>query len=466
MILRIRLFWRIFFSFCLTVAVLLAVGTPLSEWAARTIGKPPQVKDFLAVYARSAVAQYELGGAQMLRKQLQDWSNPFFSHYYLVDASGRELSGASVPVDLKNSFPSIVLLPGQRTKDGSGYQHMAGEWAVLDRIEHGTRGTYYFAVVFEPAALLKKVIQMYFGALAIYASLAFAGCGLLSLYFTKPLAQLREVSGRLATGDLKARVDRKIARRTDEIGGLVRDYNTMADKIRDLIESHKTLLADVSHALRSPLARQRVAIALLERLQTDEQRSMLDRIRAESIRLDELIARILLLCNLESGEQKSEQAEFSFTASVQEVVEDAEFEIKQTGHALKYSTADEEMNIVGDRTLVMSAIENVLRNSIRYAQPGTIEITLATHMDTAILRIRDYGPGIPDSEVEKVLRPFYRINPRGVEGTGLGLAITRRAVALHEGSIELRNAVPHGLIVELQFPLVRSGREELRRAST
>lgn len=164
----------------------------------------------------------------------------------------------------------------------------------------------------------------------------------------------------------------------------MRDYNTMADKIRDLIESHKNLLADVSHELRSPLARQRVAIALLERLQTDEQRSMLDRIRAESMRLDELIGRILLLCNLESGQQKPEQAEFSFTASVRQVVEDAEFEIKQTGHALKYSAAGEEMKVVGDSTLLMSAIENVLRNSIRYAQPGTIEITLIAHMETAI----------------------------------------------------------------------------------
>ena len=451
-----RLFWKILLSFCLTVAILLGVGAPLSEWTARKIGQPPRVKDFLQVYARSAVAQYELGGPLMLRKQLQEWSNPFFPHYYLVDATGREVSGASVPGDLAGSFPSVVLLPGQLKSDGSGYQHSVGKWVVLDRIEPGTRGTYYFAVVFHPAALLKKVIQLYFGALGIYASLAFTGCGLLSLYLTRPVAKLREISGRLASGDLEARVDRKIARRTDEIGGLVRDFNTMADGVRDLIESHKNLLADVSHELRSPLARQRVAIALLERLQTEEQRPMLDRVRTESMRLDELIGRILLLCNLESGQQKPDQVEFSLNEAVEQVVEDAEFEMKQTGQAVKYSAASEGVKIFGDRKLLVSAIENILRNSIRYAQPGPIDVDLSAHGDTAILRIRDYGPGMPASQLDKVLRPFYRINRSDAAGgTGLGLAITKRAMNLHGGSIQLRNALPRGLVVELLF---RAGR--------
>lgn len=460
---RVRLFWRIFLSFCLTVVVLLGVGLPLSEWVARKIGRPPKVEDFLKVYARSAVAQYELGGPQMLRRQLKEWSNPFFSHYYLVDASGRELSGASVPRDLKSSFPWIVLLPGKQKNDGSGYQHMAGKWAVLDRIEPGTRGTYYFAVAFEPATLLRKLIELYCGAVGIYASLAFAGCALLSLYFTRPVAQLREVSGRLASGDLEARVDLKMARRKDEIGGLVHDFNSMADKIRDLIESHRNLLADVSHELRSPLARQRVAIALLQRLQTEEQRSMLDRIRAESMRLDELIGRTLYLCNLESGQQIQDRAEFSLNEAVRQVVEDAEFEVVQTGQALKYSPASEEIKVFGDRTLLMSAIENVLRNSIRYAQPGPIDISLSAPGEAAILRIRDFGPGMPNSELEKALRPFYRIDRSDVAetgGTGLGLAITRRAVALHGGSIQLRNALPRGLVVELQFPVIRSRKQE------
>ena len=231
----------------------------------------------------------------------------------------------------------------------------------------------------------------------------------------------------------------------------------MADKVRDLIGSHKALLADVSHELRSPLARQRVAIALLERLQTKEQQSMIDRIRAESVRLDELIGRILLLCNLESGQQEPEQTEFSLNESVGRLVEDAQFEAKQTGQELKLSRAEKEITIIGDKKLLMSAIENVLRNSIRYAQPGPIEISLSAHKDAATLTIRDYGPGMPDSELEKVLRPFYRIDRVEVAhagGTGLGLAITRRAIELHKGSIQLRNGHPRGLIVELRFPLI------------
>jgi len=156
-IFRLRLFWRIFLSFCLTVAVMLSVGALLSRWAERKIGQPPKVQDFLQVYARSAVAQYELAGPQALRKQLQEWSNPFLSHYYLVDARGHELSGSSIPATLANSFPSIVLLPGKRTGDGSTYEYAVERWVVMDRIEAGSRGTYYFAVVFMPIKLLEDV---------------------------------------------------------------------------------------------------------------------------------------------------------------------------------------------------------------------------------------------------------------------------------------------------------------------
>ena len=179
---------------------------------------------------------------------------------------------------------------------------------------------------------------------------------------------------------------------------------------------------------------------------------MLDRVRTESMRLDEFIGRILLLCNLESGQQKPDQVKFSLNEAVEQVVEDAEFEMKQTGQAVKYSAASEEVKIFGDRKLLVSAIENILRNSIRYAQPGPIDVDLSAHGDTAILRIRDYGPGMPASQLDKVLRPFYRIDRSDAAGgTGLGLAITRRAMNLHGGSIQLRNALPRGLVVELLF---------------
>ncbi|HEY4050817.1 MAG TPA: HAMP domain-containing protein, partial [Acidobacteriaceae bacterium] len=255
-----RLFWKLSFSFCVTVAVLLGLLAAIDNWASRKVGEFPKVPDFLTVYARSAVAQYELAGQGLLLHQLREWSNPFLPYFYLVDSRGRELSGSPVPPELKGSFPSVVFSQGKLLGNGPAQQHVVGKWIIYDVEESGIRDRYHFAVVFLYTSLFARVTLVYLGVVGIYAVLAMISCALLALYFTKPIAQLRAASGRLAAGDLEARVGSNMVKRGDEIGDLVRDFNAMAERVRELVQSHKQLLSNVSHELRSPLARQRVAL--------------------------------------------------------------------------------------------------------------------------------------------------------------------------------------------------------------
>jgi signal transduction histidine kinase len=450
-----RLFWRLFFSFCITVAVLLSLLAAIDNWASRQVGGLPKVPDFLSVYARSAVAQYELAGQGQLLYQLREWSNPYLPYFYLVDSSGRELSGNPVPPELQGSFPSIVFSKGRPLENGPAQQHIIGKWVIYDVEQSGTRDRYHFAVVFLYTTLFAKVGLVYLGVFGIYVVLALISCALLAFYFTRPIAQLRAASDRLAAGDLEARVATKMAKRRDEIGDLVRDFNAMAERVRQLVQSHKQLLGDVSHELRSPLTRQRVALALMQERGTAEQKPMLERIRAECLRLEELIGRILLLASLEGSENKPAMSEFSLNDVVEQIVDDASFEAQRTGQTVKYSSPPDGITILGNEELLGSAIENVVRNALKYAQSGPVEVKLSSSEKAVVICIRDHGPGIPDEELTRIFRPFYRGHSsrrEDDESAGLGLAIAYRAISLHGGCINVRNLIPNGLEVEIYLP--------------
>jgi signal transduction histidine kinase len=451
---KLRLFWRLFFSFCVTVAVLLSLLAAIDNWATRQVGEMPKVPDFISVYARSAAAQYESAGQGQLLQQLREWSNPFLPYFYLVDSSGREVSGNPVPPELQGLFPSILFSKGRPLGNGPTQQHIIGKWVIYDVEESGTRDRYHFAVVFLMTTLFVREILVYLGVIGIYAILAMVSCALLALYFTRPIAELRAATGRLAGGDLEARVGGKMAKRSDEIGDLVRDFNAMADRVRQLVQSHKQLLSDVSHELRSPLARQRVALALVQQRGTAEQRPLLDRIRAESVRLDELIGRILLLARLEGGEDKLAMTEFSLNDVVEQIVDDASFEVQPTGQTVKYSSPPEGITIRGNEEFLGSAIENIVRNALKYARSGPVEVHLSSSEEASVICVRDHGPGIPEAELTRIFRPFYRADSsrRDDGGAGLGLAIAQRAINLHGGSINVRNVMPHGLEVEIRLP--------------
>jgi two-component system sensor histidine kinase CpxA len=281
-------------------------------------------------------------------------------------------------------------------------------------------------------------------------------CFFLTRHITSPVFELRRVAESIAVGNLTARVPGGLRDRRDEIGRLGRDFDRMAERLESLVDGHKRLLGDVSHELRSPLSRLLVALGLARRANAEEMPELLDRIGLESRRLDTLIGQLLTLSRIESGSHTPAASPIDLTVLVHEVVNDADFEARAQSRRVAV-TASDECIVPGSEELLRSAVENVIRNSVRFTPEGTaVDVSIRRERDRAVIRIRDRGPGVPEAMLSEIFLPFRRVqtmhgNPN--DGSGLGLAIAHRAVAANGGKISARNAADGGLIVELEFPL-------------
>ncbi len=283
---------------------------------------------------------------------------------------------------------------------------------------------------------------------------------LLARYLTRPIRRLRLATRRLAGGDTKVRVAPEIGRGRDEVAALAREFDEMAERIDTLLEAQHRLLRDVSHELRSPLARLHVALELARRKAGEQAAPPLDRIERETERLSELIGEILTVTRLESDGAQVERAPVDVAALVSDVVEDAEFEASNRGrHVVLAGAAD--ASVEGNREVLRRAVENVVRNAARLTDEGlTVEVAVTREGEARVqITVRDRGPGVPEGELEDIFRPFYRVGTardRKGGGTGIGLAITDRAVRLHGGRVEAKNAEGGGLRVTIDLPTVAS----------
>ena len=278
-------------------------------------------------------------------------------------------------------------------------------------------------------------------------------CYLLALYLTAPIRKLRQATQRFAGGDLQTRVASPVGHRRDEIGDLARDFDVMAERIESLITSQQRLTRDVSHELRSPLARMNVALEIAKQKSNAETAPLLERIENESSRLNDMISRLLTLARLESGAEDVERVRLDLTELVRDIAADADFEAQAKGKFVEVAAAD-NCTVVGSEVLLRSAIENVLRNAVRYTPERTVvEVSVAKANGHAIVKVADHGGGVPPDELENLFRPFYRVGEareRKTGGIGLGLAIAERAVRAHKGTITAKN-VNDGLLIEIQL---------------
>jgi two-component system sensor histidine kinase CpxA len=241
----------------------------------------------------------------------------------------------------------------------------------------------------------------------------------------------------------------------------MRDFDTMAERLENLVKAQSRLLNDISHELRSPLARLNVALGLARQRTGAESAAMLERIELEAGRLNELIGRLLTLARLEDGEQHVSSRLVALDEIVVGVAEDAEFEAQARHRHVRSEVREGTWTVRGDASLLHSAIENVLRNAIRYTREGTtVNIVLEKDENPrsfqAVIRVTDCGSGVPADALEKLFQPFYRLDDargRQTGGVGLGLAITERAVRFHGGRVVASNRAEGGLMVEIHLPL-------------
>lgn len=279
-------------------------------------------------------------------------------------------------------------------------------------------------------------------------------CWALARYLASPIKKLRQATQQLADGDLSTRVSDRLGRRRDELASLGKDFDVMAERIESLIMSQKRLSRDVSHELRSPLARMNVALEIARQKSNGEASPVLTRIENESQRLNDMISRLLTLSKLETGSKDFDRRDLNLKSIVEQVTADADYEANGKGRSVKIIQAD-ECRVSGSESLIRSAVENVLRNAVRYTKEGTsVEVTLTNEGGVAKVRILDHGQGVPESELANLFKPFYRVGEardRGSGGTGLGLAIAEQATIAHNGTISAHNE-GDGLVVEISVP--------------
>ncbi|MCL1038963.1 ATP-binding protein [Shewanella submarina] len=276
-------------------------------------------------------------------------------------------------------------------------------------------------------------------------------CALLAWHLGKPLRQLKSSAESLAQGDLDCRVDKRTARRQDEVGQLAQAFNAMADAIQTTMNSQQRLISDVSHELRTPLTRLQLSLALARKKGLEG--TEVDRIGYEAEQLELLISELLELSRVKTS-QSDNMKYLELSETLSQVLDDAEFEAEQQLKLL-YIDIPENLSLQHDPRSLSRAVENLLRNAIRYAT-SRVSLTALQSGNQLEIVIEDDGPGIKAEELEAIFRPFYRpdsARERESGGWGLGLAITHAAIQAHKGRVTAENVSPHGLRVRLQLPM-------------
>ena len=279
---------------------------------------------------------------------------------------------------------------------------------------------------------------------------------LLALYIIKPITVLRKATQKLASGDLSIRVQDDMKGRHGEISLLAHDFDHMADRLEKTISSHKHLIQDISHELRSPVARLQLALELCKkRLNIADDQIDIARIEKECEQLNAIINTLLNLPAYELDPSLAFQGNVNITQLLTHICDDLNFSHPTSQLALSINTT-ENLSLMANEQLLRSAIENVLKNAQYYHQgEKPIDVTIALEKNTIIIRCCDQGPGVSREKLEEIFKPFYRISEareRTSGGHGLGLAISKRAIELHNGKIFAQPQQPRGLCVVISLP--------------
>jgi two-component system, OmpR family, sensor histidine kinase CpxA len=402
--------------------------------------------------AQKAAEIYDQSGAAALTGALQATEKSSGVSATFFDENGNELSGRTIP-------PGARDLVAKALESREIEFNFAGQNTLVARPVASPKGQRYVYVAHIPRPPFQPSFQTLGLRLLVVLVIGGIFCYWLARYLTQPLLKLRTTTNELAEGNLGARVSTKLAKRRDEVGQLGRDFNSMAERLETMVKAQQRLLGDISHELRSPLARLGVALGLARQRSGPEANGALDRIERESDNLNEMISQLLTLTRLESGTDGRRRTDVDLAALVKEVADDADFEARGQNRSVQVVSSD-NCSIKGVEELLRSAVENVVRNAVRFTPEGTaVEVALRKQNGGsdryAVISVRDRGRGVPEEALEKIFRPFYRTEDardrQSGGGTGLGLAITERAVRMHGGSIQAVNAAGGGLSVEMKF---------------
>jgi two-component system sensor histidine kinase CpxA len=465
-----RLYWRIFIAFWLVLlATMIVTGVvnrlTLDEDVASF--RLQSLRASMDALTEQAQRTLDREGEEGLREWLRQKEASLQVPMFIIDPAGKELLGRPTPP------PPPGTRPGDRAPDD---ERGGRDYAANPRLDDDDRrprgpghrmrprphilnsaaGDYLFIVpglhlanqrwMFNPEA--RRLFPL---VLVLVSGFA---CFLLARYLTRPIRAFRTAGQRIAAGELSARVGAPVNKRKDEFGALAQDFDRMADKVEALLSSKQRLLRDVSHELRSPLARLQAAAGLLRQQTGEEPNANLDRIEREADTLNDMIGQILTFARLQSMEQITREP-VDVVELVAAVTDNANFEAQANGKEVVL-TAPEQIDAEVDAQLMQSAVDNVVRNAVQHATQTTrVAVSAADKLVT--ITVTDDGPGAPEQNLGKLFDAFFTAAPSNSaagQGAGIGLAIAHRAIELHGGRIAATNCKDGGgLEVCLEFPV-------------
>ena len=434
----------------LTIIVVLVLSSLYRQW----FNTPTNVLAPTEGYLSSAELLLRQGGEPLLLEWLLAFERHAGVNAYVFDNLGNSLSGQVPDAVLDYAMASDSY--GERINP-YGSSEILVKAPLIDRDSN----VYLLVVEFiHPVATFNLPIYLALGLL--FALIIFLiWSWVLSDYLTRPVRYMQRTVRDISQGELSKRMGLPITQRRDELGELGREFDEMTARIERLLSDQKQLLSDVSHELRSPLARSTIAIALARLDASEEQNELLDRIELENERLNELINDLLGMARLETEENRQTWEHVSLYDITESVVQDARFEHSVEGiRFTSQSHVGDKMNIKGQPALLVSAIENVIRNALLHTETGTsIDVSIARYDNQILIQVRDYGPGVSEDHLASLTKPFVRAESARQRlggqhrGFGLGLAIANRVTIHHKGRLTLANASGGGLLVEFRFPI-------------
>jgi signal transduction histidine kinase len=452
-----KLFWKIFLWFW-GAMLIVNCAIVFSVFSIRSVSEQDRAQSMMSLQARKLAEVFESPSPRAFADYLRDFAKTADMHFSLYRSDGSNVLGTptdpttrlwilEAAQDEKTHFPKHYGPPVmlQATTGPSGAKYiLSAEHASLP-FAHFVRG-----------GIGTQILRLLAVALAVALV-----CLALAHYIASPILHLQSVSRRIATGDLTARVRKRLTSGRDEIADLGKDFNLMAEQIETLLHSQSQLLQAISHEMRSPLTRLTLAVGLAKGGRPPESDALLERIETEAERIEQMLAQLLTLARLDRGAMSFPRIPVELSLLLTDIVSDASFEAFAMNRSVVLTHADSCL-VDGSDALLRSAIENVIRNAIRYTrQSSTVEVSLKLHnaeeQDFAVIHVKDEGPGVPYAELSQIFKPFYRVSSareRETGGTGLGLAITDRAVHLYHGSVAARNRTEGGLDVEIRLPVL------------
>lgn len=449
---RGRLFWKILLGFWLTFILMTQMlWVVFSFYGNRH--EPPEremARQIAKLQVASAASVLHSGGLPALNAMIADWPEAAKNQLSLLPTAMIAPMAEAVPAersDPRGKEPELnrsEVTTWTKSPDGQGYRISYNIDGLRGGGARGESGE-------KRREILNVPIPMIW--MGLLGGLFFSA--LLAWNLTRPMRQLRAGFERVAQGDLSVRLLPVMRRRHDELTEVARDFDSMAERLEALVSAREQLLHDVSHELRSPLARLQLAIGLAHQNPSNVENS-LQRIEHESERLDKMIGELLALSRAENHDLSDDDEYFDLHELVKVVVNDARYEAQVPGVEILLQVAPQpiEYTVKGNAELMRRAIDNIVRNALRFSNHGQqVKVALSSVDKSYQIQVADRGPGVEESKLSCIFDPFVRVkSAMSGKGYGLGLAITRKVILAHGGQVEARNGEQGGLVIALRIP--------------